>query len=206
MTLFLYRRNNNSIVWDFDTISSVFFLVLFVGIVGEFQDITVSLATTLCAHSRTLSSWDLPLDEEGCNGSGADQGVFARARSVSPTQFRGSRYWTLMMLQPVFSTIEGSQMRVQTSAVAPSREEYIAKTQRYVCPGASTAAIPLLMSLSLRISAFERSAAKFAAHPAALTFGRADGQSNMDPGTNVSSGAALDQGGSTGTSRTAPER
>ena len=34
----LCRRNNNSIVWDFDTISSIVFLVLFVGIVGGSSD------------------------------------------------------------------------------------------------------------------------------------------------------------------------
>jgi len=44
----------------------------------------------------------------------------------------------LTMLSLVSSTIEGSQMRVQTSAVAPSREEYIAKTQRCICMSTST--------------------------------------------------------------------
>jgi len=48
MISFVRRRNSNRIVWDFDTISSVFFLVLFVGIVGEFQIITVSYIDAMC--------------------------------------------------------------------------------------------------------------------------------------------------------------
>ncbi|KAG7548945.1 hypothetical protein FFLO_03150 [Filobasidium floriforme] len=98
-------RKDDGIVWDFDTISSVFFLLLFLVIVAGVFHLTRKGAA---AAEQTKAS----LREKGV-------------------------------------TYQDGQMKVQTTGVAPNREEYIARTQR----------------------AFERSAAKFAAHPAALTFG-----------------------------------
>lgn len=100
-----HGTSQNKIVWDFDTISSVVVLGIFLVLVVVVFHVT---RKTAAAAESTVQA----LREKGV-------------------------------------TVQQGGISLQTSKVAPSREEYIASTQR----------------------AFERSAATLAANPSALTFG-----------------------------------